>query len=179
MKDLCTQQLLCTRASAVVKVLLQLLTTQTLMPRPMLLLLLLAPPLLIASSGVGDSSDGGSTAGSLKPRVSGVNQGKLAAGTAALQTAADGLAVAPGCVPVARPAPSRRVRPATGSQPHLVTLMIDDLGFDDLRPHDVGSGVTTFAPTVAELLKDGVLLDRHHAYKWCSPSRRRFLKVVV
>jgi hypothetical protein len=79
------------------------------------------------------------------------------------------------CVPVVRPAPPRRAPPATGSQPHLVTLLIDDLGFDDLRSHDVGPNFTTFAPTVATLLREGVLLDRHHAYKWCSPTRRSFL----
>ena len=79
------------------------------------------------------------------------------------------------CSPVPRPAPPRRVPPATGKQPHFVTLLIDDLGFDDLRSHDVGSNFTTFAPTVTTLLSDGLLLDRHHAYKWCSPSRRSFL----
>ena len=81
----------------------------------------------------------------------------------------------PACSPVVRPAPPRRVPPATGKQPHFVTLLVDDLGFDDLRSHDLGSNVTTFAPTVATLLSEGLVLDRHHAYKWCSPSRRSFL----
>jgi len=81
----------------------------------------------------------------------------------------------PACTPVVRPAPSRRTPPATGSQPHLVTILADDLGFDDLRSHDIGPNLTTFAPTVATLLKEGVVLDRHHSYKWCSPTRRSFL----
>ena len=53
--------------------------------------------------------------------------------------------------------------------------MVDDLGFDDLRSHDTSGSTSSFTPIVAGLVRDGVLLDRHHAFKWCSPTRRSFL----
>jgi hypothetical protein len=31
------------------------------------------------------------------------------------------------------------------------------------------------SPTVGSLLKQGVLLNRHHTYMWCSPTRRSFI----
>ena len=37
-----------------------------------------------------------------------------------------------------------------------------DLGFDDLRSHDIGPNSPSFSPTIAGLLKEGVLLNRHH-----------------
>jgi len=40
---------------------------------------------------------------------------------------------------------------------------VDDLGFDDLRSHDLNpSSAGSLSPTVAGLLKEGILLNRHH-----------------
>ena len=52
---------------------------------------------------------------------------------------------------------------------------VDDLGFDDLRSHDMNPSSPSFSPTIAALLKDGILLNRHHTYMWCSPTRRSFI----
>ena len=81
------------------------------------------------------------------------------------------------CEPVIRPpAPTPApLPPGIKSPPHIVSLLIDDLGFDDLRSHGLKPGSPSFSPTVASLLKDGVLLNRHHTYMWCSPSRRSFI----
>ena len=50
---------------------------------------------------------------------------------------------------------------------------MDDLGFDDaaIRRTDGKS----HTPNMALLVKDGIMLDRHHTYLWCSPTRRAFL----
>ena len=59
------------------------------------------------------------------------------------------------------------------AEPHLLvcgltqscssTVSVDDLGFDDLRSHDLNpSSAGSLSPTVTGLLKDGILLNRHH-----------------
>ena len=79
------------------------------------------------------------------------------------------------CVPVARPpAPAPSTIPLA-QRPNFVTLLVDDLGYDDLRSHDGAAGVAPFTPHAEALLAGGVRLGRHHAYMWCSPTRRSFL----
>jgi hypothetical protein len=82
------------------------------------------------------------------------------------------------CKPVYRPPPAKKVSlpPGLKTPPHFVTVLVDDLGFDDAeirgspRLDAVGA-----SPHIAALRQEGILLDRHHAYLWCSPSRRAFL----
>ena len=77
------------------------------------------------------------------------------------------------CEPVVRPArPTRVPLPAGKSQPHFVTILVDDLGFDDAAIR--GKNVS-YSPNLQALRKAGILLDRHHTYLWCSPTRRAFL----
>jgi hypothetical protein len=68
------------------------------------------------------------------------------------------------CDPVKRPAaPAPAPLPAGIKRPpHIVSLLVDDLGFDDLRSHDMKPSSPSFSPTIAGLVKEGVLLDRHH-----------------
>lgn len=82
------------------------------------------------------------------------------------------------CRPVARPPPSKRGPPPLGRLPNFVTLLVDDLGFDDLRSHDVNAG-ESLTPNVEGLLKEAITLDRHHTYMWCSPTRRSFITGVL
>ena len=56
--------------------------------------------------------------------------------------------------------------------PHILTLLIDDLGFYDSQVHNPDSFMT---PNLGELARTGVVLERHHTYLYCSPSRRSFL----
>eukprot|EP00041_Stephanoeca_diplocostata_P027870 m.777542 g.777542 ORF g.777542 m.777542 type:complete len:669 (+) comp23266_c0_seq2:99-2105(+) len=76
------------------------------------------------------------------------------------------------CVPVYRPPVSRRSDPPLGFQPHFVSILLDDLGFDDTS---IRNGDINFTPNMARLKDQGILLDRHHTYLWCSPTRRAFL----
>ena len=62
---------------------------------------------------------------------------------------------------------------ASGSHqsPHLVFIMVDDLGWNDVGFHD--PRIRT--PTLDKLASEGVLLERHYVYRYCSPTRWSFL----
>jgi arylsulfatase A-like enzyme len=56
-----------------------------------------------------------------------------------------------------------------GTKPHIVISLVDDLGFADVgfntkNPH-------AYTPFVDSLAHQGVILDRHYGYAFCSPSR--------
>ena len=60
------------------------------------------------------------------------------------------------------------------SKPHIITLVVDDLGFHDTQIHNPASFMT---PHFGELSKQGITLMRHHTYKFCSPTVREFAGV--
>jgi|EP01043_Picozoa_sp_COSAG02_P053075 arylsulfatase B len=61
---------------------------------------------------------------------------------------------------------------ATKPKPHIMTLVIDDLGWHDTQVHNPNSFMT---PNLGALAKAGITLMRHHTYKFCSPTRRSIL----
>jgi arylsulfatase B len=79
------------------------------------------------------------------------------------------------CDPIPRPRKPvlQPLPPGQTFRPHFVTLLIDDLGRDDTSLY--GNAGITFTPNIQALADDGILLDRHHTYIWCSPTRRAFL----
>ena len=89
----------------------------------------------------------------------------------------------PPCEPVVRPPKSKRapLPPGVKTQPHIVTVLVDDLGFADAsirgdsQSFSQCPGAKCVTPHMASLRKEGILLDRHHTYLWCSPTRRSFL----
>lgn len=50
---------------------------------------------------------------------------------------------------------------ANAKQPHLIFILVDDLGWNDIGLHD--ERVQT--PTIDALAQDGVVLDRHYVYR--------------
>lgn len=58
---------------------------------------------------------------------------------------------------------------AGGSRPHLVHVVMDDLGWGLVGFHDGSPEVET--PTLDAVAADGLVLDRFYAHKICSPSR--------
>eukprot|EP00729_Bicosta_minor_P005668 gene5668-35616_t len=60
---------------------------------------------------------------------------------------------------------------AAAPRPHFVFVLADDLGWYDTAVHNPNSPT----PTLAELAKDGLTLDRHYVFRYCSPTRRSFL----
>lgn len=78
------------------------------------------------------------------------------------------------CDPIYRPLkPAVVPLPAGKTRPHLVSMLIDDLGLDDTSLN--GNTDITFTPKMQALVESGIRLDRHHTYYWCSPTRRSFL----
>ena len=58
------------------------------------------------------------------------------------------------------------------SPPHLIFTLADDLGNANVGWNTGGKVLT---PHLDALRKDGLGLDRHFVYKFCSPSRSSFL----
>jgi arylsulfatase A-like enzyme len=61
--------------------------------------------------------------------------------------------------------------PPASPRPHIVFLLADDLGFYDTALYNPASPT----PTLRALAQQGILLDRHYVYRYCSPTRRSFL----
>ena len=77
------------------------------------------------------------------------------------------------CSPVHRPpAPSAPPTVPRAARPHIVTIIVDDLGFDDTQLHNTEA---FFTPQLGKLKAEGIMLQRHHVFMWCSPTRRSFL----
>jgi len=61
---------------------------------------------------------------------------------------------------------------ASASPPHVLFILLDDWGWADAGWHmkpDQAQGVRT--PNMDALVREGVELNRHYAYKMCSPTR--------
>ena len=59
----------------------------------------------------------------------------------------------------------------TTPPPHFVFVMADDLGWNDIGFHD--PRIRT--PTLSKLAAEGLVLERHYVYRYCSPTRGSFL----
>ena len=56
-------------------------------------------------------------------------------------------------------------------RPHLVFVMCDDLGWNDIGFHDP----RVLSPTLDRLAAEGVVLEQHYVFRYCSPTRGSFL----
>ncbi|KAL5254932.1 hypothetical protein ACHWQZ_G014397 [Mnemiopsis leidyi] len=56
---------------------------------------------------------------------------------------------------------------AAVTQPNIVMMVADDLGWADMPWHDA----LTIAPTLTSLANSGIILDRHYVQPICSPTR--------
>jgi len=66
----------------------------------------------------------------------------------------------------------------TAPKPHVLLLLADDYGWANFGLHNDGSGAhgkqlqaEISTPNMDSLAREGVLLDRHYAFRICSPSR--------
>jgi len=59
----------------------------------------------------------------------------------------------------------------TAAKNHVLFIVIDDLGFDDVgfRSHEI------LTPTIDHLAQEGVILDQYYVQDVCSPSRATFM----
>jgi len=62
---------------------------------------------------------------------------------------------------------------AAGSKPHIVFMLIDDLGWSDTQFGGSGGGDRGFitTPNMKSLQPDSIKLNKMYAYGWCAPSR--------
>lgn len=58
---------------------------------------------------------------------------------------------------------------STPPRPHILFSLFDDWGWGDFSVHNSVSEVVT--PNLASLVQQGILLNRHYVFKYCSPSR--------
>ena len=59
--------------------------------------------------------------------------------------------------------------------PHIVFLLVDDWGWANVGYHRDPPTPEVSTPNIDDLLKNGVELDQHYVYRFCSPSRSSFL----
>ena len=60
---------------------------------------------------------------------------------------------------------------ASADRPHLIMFMADDTGWNNVGWHN--DQMKT--PNADALVKEGIELDRHYAFLFCSPSRSSFM----
>ena len=63
-------------------------------------------------------------------------------------------------------------RPVAGSKPHIIWIVVDDLGWADVSWR---SGGQTLTPNLDSLRRTGVELTNLQTYKFCTPTRSSFL----
>ena len=56
-------------------------------------------------------------------------------------------------------------------KPHIVFMMADDLGWHNVEWHNPDMKT----PHTMQLVREGLQLDRHYAFVYCSPSRSSFM----
>ena len=59
---------------------------------------------------------------------------------------------------------------ASAKPPHIALIVADDMGWANIGYHNPANPEVV-TPTLDSLAAQGVTLDRHYAYKFCSPSR--------
>lgn len=63
---------------------------------------------------------------------------------------------------------------AAGSKPNILFVLQDDYGWNDVGFHS--EKAEPFTPSITKIAKDdGMVLDRHYVFWYCSPTRRSFL----
>ena len=60
---------------------------------------------------------------------------------------------------------------AADSKPHIVFVMVDDWGWANVGYHRDPPTKEVVTPNFDSLAKQGLELDQHYAYQFCSPSR--------
>ena len=81
------------------------------------------------------------------------------------------LAVLIAVLTVALTAAERLVKPAEDTKPHLVFMLVDDWGWANVGYHRDPPTKEVVTPNIDDLVKNGLELDQHYAYQFCSPSR--------
>ena len=63
----------------------------------------------------------------------------------------------------------------SADKPHILFMLVDDWGWADVGYHRNTSKDDVPTPNIDSLVKEGLQLDQHYVYNWCSPSRSALL----
>ena len=78
----------------------------------------------------------------------------------------------PSPTPPPTPPPTPVVPPPLGFQPHIIFFLADDFGHYNMGWRGNKEART---PNMDRLVQEGLVLDRHYVYQFCSPTRSSFL----
>ena len=78
-------------------------------------------------------------------------------------------------VSIAKVTSAKEVRGYVTKQPHIIFMMVDDWGWANVGYHRNPQTPEVVTPNIDSLVKDGLELDQHYAYQFCSPSRSSFI----
>ena len=59
----------------------------------------------------------------------------------------------------------------TANKPNIVFVLVDDWGYADVSFRNPA----ILSPNFKEMVDDGLILNRHYVFRYCSPSRASFL----
>ena len=59
----------------------------------------------------------------------------------------------------------------SATKPHIVMMLVDDWGWANVGYHRNPPTPEVVTPHIDELVKQGLELDQHYVFRWCSPSR--------
>jgi len=63
------------------------------------------------------------------------------------------------------------VKNSSSTKPHIVFLLADDLGWNDVGYHRHPGDKEIVTPNIDNLVQEGIELNRHYTYYYCTPSR--------
>jgi arylsulfatase B len=68
---------------------------------------------------------------------------------------------------------SKPTIPTANTKPHIIVLLMDDFGYNNVGYHakDQGNEEETVTPNIDQLASTGLILERHYTYAKCGPSR--------
>ena len=64
---------------------------------------------------------------------------------------------------------------ASTRQPHIVLIVADDLGFNDVSYNGKFHGSAVQTPNIDRLASEGVTLDNHYVQPICTPTRAQLM----
>ena len=62
-------------------------------------------------------------------------------------------------------------RPQAADKPHILFMLVDDWGWANVGYHRDPPTREVDTPNMDSLVKEGLELDQHYVYRYCSPSR--------
>merc|ERR1719272_669059 len=64
---------------------------------------------------------------------------------------------------------------AAAERPHILLIVADNLGYNDVGYNNVNGSNKQLTPTLDALASEGIILSDYHVFKFCSPTRASFM----